>query len=66
MRISRKVFYIRTKDSPIEFHAGNGTMSDLFEDVEIYPDEYMAKDELSKFDTDREYVIGVAGIVADI
>ena len=64
MRIEKTVYYIVTKDRPIEFHAGNGQMRDNFADAEAY--QYMdeAEEELETFDEPEKFEIikGTVGI----
>lgn len=57
MRIERTVYFIITKKRPIEFHAGDGEMTDEFADAEVYKFLDEAQNELNEFDEPNKFVI---------
>ena len=57
MRIVRTIYFIVSKNKPIEFYAGRGEMSEYFRDAKIFDDQFSAEDELLLFDDPDDYEI---------
>ena len=57
MIIKTKKYMIVSNDYPIQFHAGDGCMSDFFEEVLFYKSKEHANSELSTFDEPENFSI---------
>lgn len=64
MRVERTVYFIVSKENPIEFHVGDGSMSEDFADAAQYNFKDVAEQELSYFDEPEKFTIidGTVGI----
>ena len=66
MRIERTVYFIVTKNRPIEFYAGDGEFTENFREGVYFefPDE--AEDELNDFDESEKYEIISGNVGVDV
>ena len=65
MRIERTIYFIITKNRPIEFYAGDGEFTENFGEGVLYFDFLdEAEDELNDFDEPEKYEIisGTVGV----
>ena len=66
MLLVREVYFIMTKERPIEFHMGNGNMGCDFTDAEQYITKEQAEKELSEFDEPENYEILKGSVSTEI
>lgn len=66
MRINSKVYYIYKPQRPIQFHAGDGALTEEISNIELYGSREQAEDKLRCFDEPHYFDIGEACIYFSI